>query len=79
MFFNFDIVISDEICKLIKLFVKFCSLDFVFLFVFKKCSDIFVFFLICMVNYCLINGIMFDVLKIVRIIFILKKFGVDCE
>ena len=57
-FLNFDIVTSDEICKLIKSSVKSCSLDPVPSFVFKKCSDILVSFLTRMVNHCLTNGIM---------------------
>lgn len=78
-FLNFDIVTSDEICKLIKSSVKFCSSDPVPSFVFKKCSDILVSFLTRMVNHCLTNGIMPDALKIARITPILKKSGADCE
>lgn len=78
-FLNFDIVTSDEICKLIKSSVKSCSLDPVPSFLFKKCSDILVPFLTSMVNHCLTNGIMPDALKIARITPILKKSGADCE
>ena len=59
--------------------MKFCSLDPVPSFVFKKCSDILVSFLTRMVNHCLTNGIMPDALKIARITPILKKSGADCE
>ena len=59
--------------------MKFCSLDPVPSFVFKKCSDILVSFLTRMVNHCLTNGITPDALKIARITPILKKSGADCD
>lgn len=78
VFLDFINVSYEDIKGFVLRFInKFCVFDFLFVVVMKECFNLLIFVLINIVNIFLFIGVMFDVLKIVVMILILKKYNVD--
>lgn len=59
------------------LFNVCCQLDFILIWVVKKCVVFFVFIIIVMINLFFDNGYVFESWKVVFVVLFIKKFGLD--
>lgn len=71
-------LLVEDVCNIIsKLFNVFCILDLIFIWLVKFCFDVFVFFIIYMVNLFICYVYVLDDWKFVIVKFLLKKFGFE--